>query len=113
MFYKNGTSQIVFYSGSGKTTLLATLSRRIKGFDIFIIYLTIFYKKILQFSLLLSFVLLLLLLLLLGEIEGEILLNGKSISKEEMIKISSFVPQQDLAIESLTVQEHMEFMVCL
>ncbi|KAL2714613.1 protein scarlet-like isoform X1 [Vespula squamosa] len=45
-----------------------------------------------------------------GEIEGEILLNGKSISKEEMIKISGFVPQQDLAVESLTVQEHMEFM---
>ncbi|XP_043678279.1 protein scarlet-like isoform X2 [Vespula pensylvanica] len=48
-----------------------------------------------------------------GEIEGEILLNGKSISKEEMIKISGFVPQQDLAIESLTVQEHMEFMACM
>lgn len=28
-----------------------------------------------------------------------------------MIKISGFVPQYDLAVESLTVQEHMEFMV--
>lgn len=28
-----------------------------------------------------------------------------------MSRISGFVPQQDLAVESLTVQEHMEFMV--
>lgn len=28
-----------------------------------------------------------------------------------MSKISGFVPQEDLAIKSLTVQEHMEFMV--
>ncbi|XP_046830230.1 protein scarlet-like [Vespa crabro] len=48
-----------------------------------------------------------------GEIEGEILLNGRSINKKEMIKISGYVPQQDLVVESLTVQEHMEFMACM
>ncbi|KAK2584946.1 hypothetical protein KPH14_002539 [Odynerus spinipes] len=48
-----------------------------------------------------------------GEIEGEILLNGKPIDREQLIRISGFVPQQDLAVESLTVQEHMEFMACM
>ncbi|XP_035727888.1 protein scarlet-like isoform X2 [Vespa mandarinia] len=48
-----------------------------------------------------------------GEIEGEILLNGRSINKKEMIQISGYVPQQDLVVESLTVQEHMEFMACM
>ncbi|XP_047360900.1 protein scarlet-like isoform X5 [Vespa velutina] len=48
-----------------------------------------------------------------GEIEGEILLNGRSINKKEMIKISGYVPQQDLVVESLTIQEHMEFMACM
>ncbi|XP_043486413.1 protein scarlet-like [Polistes fuscatus] len=48
-----------------------------------------------------------------GEIDGEILLNGKLIDKQEMLRISGFVPQQDLAVESLTVEEHMEFMACM
>ena len=30
-----------------------------------------------------------------------------------MSRISAFVPQADLAVETLTVQEHMEFMVFL
>ncbi|XP_034937314.1 protein scarlet-like [Chelonus insularis] len=41
---------------------------------------------------------------------GDILLNGKQISRELLSKISGFVPQDEIAIKSLTVQEHMEFM---
>lgn len=47
-----------------------------------------------------------------GKATGDVLLNGKPIDTEQMIRISGFVPQTDLAIESLTIQEHMEFMVC-
>nr|XP_012153471.1 PREDICTED: protein scarlet-like isoform X2 [Megachile rotundata] len=46
-----------------------------------------------------------------GQATGEILLNGKPIDTGQMIRISGFVPQTDLAIESLTVLEHMEFML--
>jgi ABC-type multidrug transport system ATPase subunit len=38
-------------------------------------------------------------------------LNGVPLERDVLRKISGFVPQQDLAIESLTVKEHMEFMV--
>ncbi|XP_076174262.1 brown isoform X2 [Ptiloglossa arizonensis] len=48
-----------------------------------------------------------------GSATGEILLNGKPIDTGQMIRISGFVPQMDLAVESLTVQEHMEFMACM
>ena len=48
-----------------------------------------------------------------GKATGEILLNGAPIDTGQMIRISGFVPQTDLAVESLTVQEHMEFMVGL
>ncbi|KOC62134.1 Protein scarlet, partial [Habropoda laboriosa] len=48
-----------------------------------------------------------------GEATGDILLNGKAIDTGQMIRISGFVPQTDLAVESLTVQEHMEFMACM
>ncbi|XP_031842656.1 brown isoform X2 [Nomia melanderi] len=48
-----------------------------------------------------------------GSATGEILLNGKPIDTGQMIRISGFVPQMDLAIESLTVLEHMEFMACM
>ncbi|XP_033339688.1 brown isoform X2 [Megalopta genalis] len=48
-----------------------------------------------------------------GSATGEVLLNGKPIDTEQMIRISGFVPQMDLAVESLTVQEHMEFMACM
>lgn len=46
-----------------------------------------------------------------GHVEGQILLNGCNVDQELMSKISGFVPQKDLSIESLTVQEHLEFMV--
>lgn len=42
---------------------------------------------------------------------GEIRINGVPLEKDLLRKISGFVPQQDLAVESLTVKEHMEFMV--
>ncbi|XP_012284737.1 protein scarlet isoform X1 [Orussus abietinus] len=45
-----------------------------------------------------------------GESRGKILLNGQLLDKETMARMSGFVPQVDLAVESLTVQEHMEFM---
>ncbi|XP_031784100.1 protein white [Nasonia vitripennis] len=45
-----------------------------------------------------------------GKLSGEILLNGEPIDADIMTRISGFVPQQDLAVEALTVQEHMEFM---
>ncbi|XP_072155103.1 protein scarlet isoform X2 [Bemisia tabaci] len=46
-------------------------------------------------------------------VEGQILLNGCNVDQELMSKISGFVPQKDLSIESLTVQEHLEFMARL
>jgi hypothetical protein len=49
----------------------------------------------------------------LGTLSGEVLLNGEPVDNEFMSQISGFVPQQDLAIEALTVQEHMEFMVTI
>lgn len=48
-----------------------------------------------------------------GSATGDILLNGKPIDTGQMIRISGFVPQTDLAVETLTVQEHMEFMACM
>ncbi|XP_046383211.1 protein scarlet-like isoform X2 [Ischnura elegans] len=41
---------------------------------------------------------------------GDILLNGQSVSKEVMRNISGFVPQQDLTVETLTVEETLNFM---
>uniref|UniRef100_A0A146KYL8 Protein scarlet n=2 Tax=Lygus hesperus TaxID=30085 RepID=A0A146KYL8_LYGHE len=48
-----------------------------------------------------------------GDIRGEILLNGRPVTKDMMIKMSCFVPQKDLAIKSLTVMEHLRFMANL
>ena len=45
------------------------------------------------------------------EILGDVFLNGQPADQELMARISGFVPQEDLSVESLTVQEHMEFMV--
>ncbi|XP_065345622.1 protein white-like isoform X1 [Cloeon dipterum] len=45
-----------------------------------------------------------------GESTGEIRMNGKVVDRDFMRQISGFVPQQDLAIEALTVREHMAFM---
>ncbi|KAK1120027.1 hypothetical protein K0M31_012757 [Melipona bicolor] len=48
-----------------------------------------------------------------GQATGDVLLNGKPIDTGQMIRISGFVPQTDLAVESLTILEHMEFMACM
>lgn len=47
----------------------------------------------------------------LGDVKGDILVNGKQISKELMLRVTGFVPQKDLCLESLTVMEHLHFMV--
>ncbi|CAH2989671.1 unnamed protein product [Chilo suppressalis] len=44
---------------------------------------------------------------------GYLMLNGRLTGANLIAKISGFVPQQDLAIEDLTVSEHMEFMARL
>ncbi|XP_015587459.1 protein scarlet isoform X2 [Cephus cinctus] len=45
-----------------------------------------------------------------GDTVGDIFLNGQPVDQEQMARMSGFVPQEDLAVESLTVEEHMEFM---
>lgn len=48
---------------------------------------------------------------ILGDVYGQILINGKQVTKQLMTRVSGFVPQQDLSILSLTVLEHMQLMV--
>lgn len=48
-----------------------------------------------------------------GDITGDIHLNGRAVDKDLMMRISGFVPQQDLAITCLTVTEHLNFMATL
>jgi len=50
-------------------------------------------------------------LFFLGNFDGELLLNGKPISEEIMIKISGFVPQHDISFDHLTALEHLSLMV--
>lgn len=45
-----------------------------------------------------------------GNITGTVSINNRKISRNEMIQRSSFVPQFDIAIDSLTVREHLFFM---
>lgn len=42
---------------------------------------------------------------------GYLMLNGRLAGADLISRISGFVPQEDLAIEDLTVDEHMTFMV--
>lgn len=42
---------------------------------------------------------------------GNIYLNGDIINRPEILAISGFVPQEDISVVSLTVYEHMSFMV--
>lgn len=46
-----------------------------------------------------------------GNFEGELLLNGRPVSEEVMIKISGFVPQYDISFDQLTALEHLSLMV--
>ncbi|XP_052129379.1 protein scarlet-like [Frankliniella occidentalis] len=48
-----------------------------------------------------------------GITRGEILVNGHVVDQHFMCQVSGFVPQQDLAVECLTVREHLEFMARL
>lgn len=45
-----------------------------------------------------------------GPLKGRISLNGNVIDPESMIKVSCFVPQFDIAFDTLTPHEHMHFM---
>lgn len=45
-----------------------------------------------------------------GPLQGEITINGISIDRKTMTKISCFVPQFDITIDSLTPTEHLYFM---
>lgn len=46
-----------------------------------------------------------------GDVSGEIHLNGRTVDRDLMMRISGFVPQKDLVITCLTVTEHLNFMV--
>lgn len=45
-----------------------------------------------------------------GPLKGEILFNDTAINRDAMTKISCFVPQFDITLDSLTPNEHMYFM---
>lgn len=45
-----------------------------------------------------------------GHVTGEIFFNGKPTNTDEMTKISCFVPQFDITVDSLTPREHLYFM---
>lgn len=45
-----------------------------------------------------------------GPIKGQLLLNGTTIDRQTMTKISCFVPQFDVTTDTLTPNEHMYFM---
>lgn len=44
-----------------------------------------------------------------GTFSGEILLNGRKISRREVTNVSCFVPQFDITINSLTAREHLYY----
>lgn len=48
-----------------------------------------------------------------GNFQGELLLNGRPVSEEEMIKISGFVGQDDVSFVELTVLEQLNLMVSM
>ncbi|PNF40449.1 hypothetical protein B7P43_G16081, partial [Cryptotermes secundus] len=45
-----------------------------------------------------------------GTISGEVLLCGRPVDGSLLTRISGFVPQQDITVESLTAKEHLQFM---
>ncbi|XP_055320622.1 protein brown-like isoform X2 [Sitodiplosis mosellana] len=45
-----------------------------------------------------------------GKLDGQLLLNGTPIDRSTMTKISCFVPQFEITIDSLTPNEHLYFM---
>ncbi|XP_049962124.1 protein scarlet-like [Schistocerca serialis cubense] len=45
-----------------------------------------------------------------GQISGEVYLNGHLVTRSLMMKVSGFVPQNNIAFNTLTVNEHLLFM---
>ncbi|XP_063219154.1 protein scarlet-like isoform X2 [Bacillus rossius redtenbacheri] len=45
-----------------------------------------------------------------GKISGQVMLNGRVVNQKIMADVSGFVPQLDLMVDTLSVEEHMEFM---
>lgn len=45
-----------------------------------------------------------------GPLQGDLMINGNPIDRKAMTKISCFVPQFDITIDSLTPAEHLYFM---
>ncbi|XP_055607037.1 protein brown [Uranotaenia lowii] len=44
-----------------------------------------------------------------AEVQGEVLINGLPVSQAQMKRLSGFVPQFDIALDALTVREHLTF----
>lgn len=48
-----------------------------------------------------------------GNFKGQLLLNGRSVSEDVMIKISGFVAQEDISFVQLTVLEQLQLIVSI
>ncbi|KAJ9582323.1 hypothetical protein L9F63_003328 [Diploptera punctata] len=48
-----------------------------------------------------------------GHVSGDVKLCGQPVAGSLLRKISGFVPQQDVAVETLTAREHLQFMACM
>uniref|UniRef100_A0A1B6K9B6 ABC transporter domain-containing protein n=1 Tax=Graphocephala atropunctata TaxID=36148 RepID=A0A1B6K9B6_9HEMI len=48
-----------------------------------------------------------------GDLVGEVMINGREVDKDLMVRISGFVPQQDLAVSCLSALEHLTFTATL
>lgn len=46
-----------------------------------------------------------------GNFQGQLLLNGRPVSEDVMIKLSGFVAQEDVSFDQLTVSEQLKLMV--
>lgn len=46
-----------------------------------------------------------------GNLTGEIVVNGVAMERSEMIRISSFLPQFEINVQTFTAYEHLYFMV--
>ena len=47
------------------------------------------------------------------KIEGDMRVNGKQVTLNEISKYSGYVQQEDVFIGTLTVREHLTFLVCI
>lgn len=48
-----------------------------------------------------------------GNLSGEIVVNGVVTERADMIRISSFLPQFEINVQTFTAYEHLYFMVSL